>query len=154
MNIRSHLIYFESFAIFCGLTITFNYVLNCTFVFPALCIYDGWLQNGNEHCLITFKSKNTSIKVPGPDKEVQTNPFHITERQIEEVSFIHRILICHYNFVHIFSKLLLLLSMAIVCVSAIFGSQIPQPESNTVTLLPSKNQYQQFEDVSIMCVFV
>lgn len=42
------------FAIFCGLLITFDYIMDVALIFPCLCIYDGYRDNPN--CCITFQA--------------------------------------------------------------------------------------------------
>lgn len=42
------------FAVFCGLLITFDYLMNIFLVFPALCMYDKWLLNGSRNPCLNF----------------------------------------------------------------------------------------------------
>jgi len=42
------------FAIFCGLLILFDYIMDVALIFPCLCIYDGYRENPN--CCITCQS--------------------------------------------------------------------------------------------------
>ena len=43
------------FAVFCGLLITFDYLMNILLVFPALCLYDKWLLAGSKNCCVNFE---------------------------------------------------------------------------------------------------
>lgn len=43
------------FAVFCGLLITFDYLMNILLVFPALCLYDKWLLAGSKNCCVSFE---------------------------------------------------------------------------------------------------
>lgn len=42
------------FAVFCGLLITFDFMMNIFLVFPALCLYDKWLLAGSQNCCVNF----------------------------------------------------------------------------------------------------
>ena len=42
------------FAVFCGLLITFDYLMNIFLVFPALCLYDKWVLAGSKNCCVNF----------------------------------------------------------------------------------------------------
>jgi hypothetical protein len=42
------------FAIFCGLLIIFDYVMNIFLVFPSLCMYDKWLMAGSKNSCVSF----------------------------------------------------------------------------------------------------
>jgi 5-methyltetrahydrofolate--homocysteine methyltransferase len=139
------------FAVFCGLTVAFNYVLNCTFVFPALCIYDKWLQNGMEHWLIAFKPKTHNLSEDKNSEEQVQQSSNDRENQDmnSNVSLIHRILLRLYRFIHKFSVPLLVIFSTVTCVSVVFGSKIPQPEDNLVRLLPPNNEYEEFHQWSL-----
>ena len=59
------------FAIFCGLLIVFDYVMNVLLVFPALCIYDRSLQRAKQegrrvNCCITFSCCGLSKNQEAP----------------------------------------------------------------------------------------
>jgi 5-methyltetrahydrofolate--homocysteine methyltransferase len=112
------------FAVFCGLMIIWNYIMNIMIVFPALCLYDIWLQRGSSNCLIACYSKNLQSK-----KDIE-------EAVETKTSFIHRILTFYYNFVHKFRWAVLLVSLAAIIVCTVFALKLQLPETSEVRLLP------------------
>ena len=84
------------FALFCGLLIVFNYVMNMMLLFPALCLYDIWLMNGSRNVLVNCGCCSKSIfEDRGLEKE-----FTESGEVKENMSFIHRVLSFFYNFMH------------------------------------------------------
>lgn len=102
------------FALFCGLMIAFNYILNILFVFPALCRYDIWLMKGSKNCLITFACCTKSLV---PEEEENTSrkrrKNQREKKSTETISLIHRILTRYYNFVHKFRYPLVIMCIII-----------------------------------------
>lgn len=88
------------FAVFCGLLIVFNYILNILFIFPALCLYDIWLQKPSHtsNCCLNFDCCGQSIF------ERRATDGNGEEKQ---ASFIHRILNALYRIIHQFRYILL-----------------------------------------------
>lgn len=120
------------FAVYCGLMIVFNYVMNIVLVFPALCLYDIWLQNGSKNFLVAMCSSNLTkeddiedLEKEDPDNE---KPMHL--------SLIHRILNGYYHLLHRFRWFVLAAGIAATVVAAIYAFSLKQPESTEVRLLP------------------
>lgn len=118
------------FAVFCGLMIMFNYLLNVLFVFPALCLYDTWLQNGSKNCLVVMCAQKTveddvldSMEDADPDKPVK-------------MSLIHRILSNYYNLIHRFHWPVLAASLVAIGVCIYYAFTLPLPANTDVRLLP------------------
>lgn len=59
------------FATYCGLMVTFNYVLNVCVIFPALCQYDIWQQNGSTSRFVDLRNKKNEPK-KNKDAEEET----------------------------------------------------------------------------------
>jgi 5-methyltetrahydrofolate--homocysteine methyltransferase len=112
------------FAVFCGLMIIWNYIMNIMIVFPALCMYDIWLQRGSSNCLIACYSKNLQRK-NDVEEAVET-----------KTSFIHRILTFYYSFIHKFRWVVLLASLGAIILCTIFALKLQLPETSEVRLLP------------------
>jgi len=66
------------FAVFCGLLITLDYMMNILLVFPALCLYDKWLLAGSTNCLVHFECwcfhKNKGEKASESDIQGKSAP--------------------------------------------------------------------------------
>lgn len=95
-----------AFALFCGLLIIFNYILNVAFIFPALCLYDRWLSKQPRNCLVHFGCCSKSVfyeSVSLPSNE-------LTE---ERQSLIHKILSLYYQLLHRFRYYIF-----VVCIAA------------------------------------
>ena len=120
-----------TFAVFCGLMIIFNYVLNCALVFPALCIYDGWLMNGRSNCFATF-SRQTRNQIENRDENFgkednregqEENRQEIDPTEVDR-SLIHRILSLFYDYLHAYRWVLLVLFVTIIIVAAYLSSTV------------------------------
>jgi hypothetical protein len=113
-------------------------------------MYDRWLQNGTSNCLIVFCSKRYSLsQIKNDEEHINQNSYDREDiEKNNDVSLIHRILLGLYRFIHKFAWPLLVFFSAATCISAVFGSKIPQPENNLVRLLPSNNEYEQFHQAS------
>jgi len=120
------------FAVYCGLMIVFNYVMNIFLVFPALCLYDRWLQGGSNNCLVAICANNTVIENDIEDLEME----HPNFENPTNFSLIHRILSGYYHFVHKFRWAVLVASIAATVVCAVYALRLPLPESTEVRLLP------------------
>ncbi len=117
-----------TFAVFCGLMIVFNYVLNCALVFPALCIYDEWLLNGRHNCFVTFSAREREKRKAHHDgnEERHEDELQMAEADSTETdqSLIHQILLHLYNCLHSYRWIILALSIAMMCVSAYLSSTV------------------------------
>ena len=158
------------FAVFCGLLITFDYMMNIFLVFPALCLYDKWLQEGSKNCCINFdwccskkhteeqlaaeetdargstnnegEVEESSINRPGGVKRQDTQAERDDLIEVSHQSFIYRILDGYYNFLHKFRWLVLAASTAALITCAVLAAGLTLPTSSDVALLPDSNQYQ------------
>ena len=81
------------FAVFCGLLIAFNYIMNIALIFPALCIYDRWLINGSTNCLIACCQKRAT------DNDIEEVE---SADKTQKESLIHRILTFYFDILHKF----------------------------------------------------
>lgn len=102
------------FALYCGLLITFNYLMNIFFLFPSLCIYDIALMNGSRNCLINFGCCGKSMF------EVKSNK---TSDEGKE-SLIHRILSGYYHYLHKFRYAVLAACIVATAISIYFASTV------------------------------
>lgn len=88
-HIFLHAVSILCFALFCGMLIIFNYVLNMFLVFPAICLYDIWLMRGSRNILVNFGCCTKSIV------KTENSNENITKR-----SLIHKILDYYYKLLH------------------------------------------------------
>ena len=119
----------KCFAIFCGLLVVFDYLLCCFLVFPALCIYDKWLENGVKNCLVSchFCSRTEA---------------HGNEEQ--QQSLIRRVLLKFYNWIHCARWPLLLICIAALVLCILKSSTLDLPESSDVRMISEKDsQHEQ-----------
>ena len=129
-----------TFALFCGLMVIFNYVLNCTLVFPALCLYDGWLTANSNNCLVASKFGRKVAKNESDDEEIPGSN--------ENRSLIHHILEAFYEGLHKFRSLIVVLFGASMVVTIYIASTIELPDNSDVRMLPPSNSFEQFNDWS------
>mmetsp|Transcript_3888 Transcript_3888/g.8675 ORF Transcript_3888/g.8675 Transcript_3888/m.8675 type:complete len:1195 (+) Transcript_3888:233-3817(+) len=149
------------FAVFCGLLITFDYLMNIFLVFPALCLYDKWILKGSKNKCVNFDwcCQNTaSDDSNATDIEASTRPstpavtnenIDLTESDIrhneleaEKQTLIHRFLDAYYNILHKFRWFVLGVVIAATTVCAVFAAQLTLPVSSEVAILPDSNPYQ------------
>lgn len=127
------------FAVFCGLMIVFNYVMNILLVFPGLCLYDIWLQNGSTNRCINFRWKKA------PKEENIHNDVLIEDPEDEEpqkLSFIHRILSHYYGVIHRLRIFVLIACITAIGLCIYFASDLSQPTDTEVRLLPSGDPFE------------
>mmetsp|Transcript_13477 Transcript_13477/g.19413 ORF Transcript_13477/g.19413 Transcript_13477/m.19413 type:complete len:1143 (+) Transcript_13477:65-3493(+) len=126
----------KCFAIFCGLLITFDYIMCVFLVFPALCIYDNFNQRGGGNCCCSLTGC-CKKKGDGSDEAA-------TEDDKEKVSFIHRILSKFYDVIHLLRWPLLAACIVALVISTIFAARLELPKNSDVRLLnPNKFQQEQ-----------
>lgn len=122
----------KAFAIFCGLLVTFDYIMCVLLVFPALCIYDRALIRGGRNCCI---SCHCCHQMEAGDKG--------EDGKDGKPSLIRRILVAYYKVVHKLRWGLLLACIAGFVVSAIYASSLTLPTSADVRLLdPDSSQFE------------
>ncbi len=113
-----------TFAVFCGLMIVFNYVLNCALIFPTLCIYDRWLLNGRHNCFVTlssFERKKMEAHQDGQEDEPQMRD---VDSDGTGQPLIHHALSKFYNFLHSYRWVILTIAVAAMGVSAYLSSTV------------------------------
>lgn len=120
------------FAVYCGLMILFNYVMNIFLVFPALCIYDNWLQHGSTNWLVAIAPKKAIIEDDIEDLEIEDSGH---EKPLK-LSLIHRGLSGYYNFLHKFRWFILVASLVATGVCVWLALGLPIPDNTQVRLLP------------------
>eukprot|EP00580_Thalassiosira_gravida_P014932 CAMPEP_0201661984 /NCGR_PEP_ID=MMETSP0494-20130426/4208_1 /ASSEMBLY_ACC=CAM_ASM_000839 /TAXON_ID=420259 /ORGANISM="Thalassiosira gravida, Strain GMp14c1" /LENGTH=1144 /DNA_ID=CAMNT_0048140245 /DNA_START=29 /DNA_END=3463 /DNA_ORIENTATION=+ len=159
------------FAVFCGLLITFDYMMNIFLVFPALCLYDKWLLAGSKNCCVNFdwccgrKVEDEDVFASNTDLALQATATntdhassneegahkHMAERNEEErqglledehKTLIHRFLDGYYIILHKFRWLILAAATAATIGCTVFAAQLTQPANSDVALLPDSNEYQ------------
>jgi len=122
------------FAVFLGLMIVFNYVMNVLLVFPALCLYDTWIQRGSTNCLVVFCSKKNKKENDG-EEDVEES----SNEKKSELSLIHRIMTSHYNLIHRFRWAVLAICVVATIVCIYFAQTLTLPETTEVRLLPESH---------------
>jgi hypothetical protein len=158
-----------AFAVFCGLLIIFDYLMNIFLVFPALCLYDTWLLRGSKNPCINFEwcckrnedpdseattphvnetdKETIKERISSDDEEIQDDDPDAEERhkelEEEKHALIHRLLDGYYNFIHKFRWYVLGLSLAGSIVCAVIASKLTLPVSSEVSILPDSNNYQK-----------
>lgn len=121
------------FALFCGLMITFNYIMNIVLLFPSLCLYDIWLKKGSRNCLINFGCCARSM-------------FEVEKKDTagdEKKSLIHRILSAYYYYLHKFRYVIIGLCIIGTALCIYYAFTIKLPDSVDVRILPEDNEYEK-----------
>jgi hypothetical protein len=123
------------FAIFNGLLILFDYFLCVLMVFPALCLYDQWLQRGRGNCWISCHCCH----------RLEAEEGHIdgTNFEEEKPSLIRLILTKFYAALHFVRFGMLLVIVGAIVVSGIYAATLQLPESSDVRLLSNSNEYER-----------
>jgi hypothetical protein len=144
----------KMFAIFCGLLIIFDYIMNILLVFPALCIYDKALvAKGHQNvswfitctCCGVFALKGEN----DDDEEIEdvddtTNDKHNDSLEEEfKPNLIRKILLLFYRGLHFVRWPLLALCIVAIITTAYFASTLEMPTSSDVRLLDDSIQFEQ-----------
>jgi hypothetical protein len=132
-----------TFALFCGLLVMFNYILNCILVFPALCLYDMWILRGGKNNWVTLSCFKQRITSSDDATNMETN-----ETSNSALSLIHRILLLHYNILHRYKVLIILIMTAASVISIYFAAGIKLPQNSEVRSLPSRISFEQHFQIS------
>ena len=122
----------KMFAVFVGLLVMFDYLMNVLLVFPALCIYDRAIQRSAQasqrpNCCITWACCHSGSSAGIEDKN----------------SVIHRVLSLFYTGLHSIRCVLFVVCVVAIIVSAVFAAKLDLPTSSDVRLLPSDEQFEQ-----------
>lgn len=159
----------KMFAIFCGLLIVFDYIMNLLLVFPALCIYDRSIQaNGIKgvncfmlcSCFGLFRKKELEETAETLTKDLalvdEDDDLEATSRTLgasgcvpsptpEEVrhSLVHRILSKFYDGLHAGRWPLFVACLAALGICIYFTTQLELPTSSDVRLLNEDEQFEQ-----------
>lgn len=114
----------------------FDYVLCIALLFPALCLYDQWLQRGSGNRCITCRSCRR-VEPGGSDS---TND--VLDDVAAKPSLINRILVKFYAVLHVsrWGLLVAIAGAAVVC--GIYAATLTLPESSDVRLLDTSNEYE------------
>lgn len=147
------------FAIFCGMLIVFDYIMDVALVFPALCIYDGYRNNLNCCILIGGRKpeedeteENEEGKAAGNDRsgtlvdETHANGsdgVSEAEEQPMRVSLIRRILLGYYNLLHSIRWPLLVVCFVALVVCGFYATKLRLPTSSDVAILTDKIEYER-----------
>lgn len=126
-----------TFALFCGLLVIFNYVLNIFLVFPALALYDGWLMDGKKNIFIACLMKKEN-----PYDQNQSDHDEGSDVEVSE-SFIHRLLSLFYKYLHRFRFIFLVVMIAVTSICCYYAVGIKLPENSDVRMLPDTISYEK-----------
>lgn len=125
----------KCFAVFLGLLILFDYILNVALIFPALCIYDTKLSKakGLFGCCLGFKCRNDKSIEEKKDDELES----------DASSFVHRALSVYYRILHRVRWPLFVACIVAFGVTCFFATKLEQPDSIDVRLLGDNVQFEQ-----------
>jgi hypothetical protein len=127
------------FAVYCGLMIIFNYIMNILLVFPGLCLYDIWLRNGSKNCCVNICGRKAVEEEDSEDLDIVEDPEH---EEPMKISLIHRILSAYYTFIHRFRWIVLAASFVAIALCVYISSMLSQPKNTEVRLLPSSDPFE------------
>lgn len=154
----------KMFAIFCGLLIMFDYIMNVLLVFPALCIYDRAIQtkgvSGVSCCMTVtcfgYCGKGSETNDEDDDVHIEVQSSAMKEKKMthqetidslegeeSDLSVIRRVLFKFYYLLHYVRWPLFVICWAVLGLSAYFASTLEQPTSSDVRLLTESNEYEQ-----------
>ena len=149
------------FAIFCGLLIMFDYIMNVLLVFPALCIYDEAIMSAKENdrrpnCCIQFGRAtehtssadedvgNTDVEAAKEDAAEEESDQDANNKENEKKdSLIRTVLKRYYEILHRLRWVLFILSAAALGISTYYASTFDLPTSSDVRMLDGSNQFEQ-----------
>ena len=148
----------KMFAIFCGLLIVFDYIMNVLLVFPALCIYDRaimtkGIKNVNCciscHCCGLFSRKSQDgdneeeeIEERDDDNNDVVKGSNSDEEEFQ-LNLIRRILLWFYQGLHYIRWPLFVVCIVVFILCAYYASTLDMPTSSDVRLLEEDNQFEQ-----------
>ena len=133
----------KMFAVFLGLLVLFDYIMNMLLVFPALVIYDRNVESGSTSCCMIFGSCCRKKKRTDDDDDQDQNETGNDKGDDEKESLIHRILSGYYTFLHKLRWPLLGVSIVALVLCVIFASTLGLPTSSDVRILDEEQHYEQ-----------
>eukprot|EP00538_Stauroneis_constricta_P012591 CAMPEP_0119547884 /NCGR_PEP_ID=MMETSP1352-20130426/1904_1 /TAXON_ID=265584 /ORGANISM="Stauroneis constricta, Strain CCMP1120" /LENGTH=1198 /DNA_ID=CAMNT_0007592951 /DNA_START=90 /DNA_END=3686 /DNA_ORIENTATION=- len=144
----------KMFAVFCGLLIMFDYLLNILLVFPALCIYDRKVMANTAGCCISCcdgkksgdgdeENNNNDNDALDDDDDDARNKNDDTDDDEEKPSLIRRILLTYYKLLHTARWPLLVMCMIAFGICTYIASTLSLPTSADVRLISDKHQFEQ-----------
>ena len=131
----------KMFAIFCGLLIMFDYLMNIALVFPALCIYDTISANPNRkaNCFVTLSCfESGGSKESARDTESDQNK----DAASGKPSLVHTILLGFYFLLHKLRWVLFVVCIGSFAITTYYASTLQLPTSSDVRLLNDHCQYE------------
>ena len=134
-----------TFAVFCGLMVIFNYVLNCTLVFPALCMYDRWIMNGSTSWFVTLPSSKVFCKWKGGSNDIVQGGKDIATRDsdISKYRPIQKRMEIYYGLLHRGRWGVLFIGAVLLGVTSYYAQTISLPNDIFVQLLPDSHPLVQ-----------
>ena len=145
------------FAVFNGLLVTFDYLMCCVLVFPALCLYDKWSATGccgccfpcciSWNCCMKKNRQDDNDDIPQDEGRIRDDfsgsQLVSDQNDDEPQSLIRRILTSFYNVLHKVRWVLLVICVGALAVATIFALRLELPQSSDVRLLSNSNQFER-----------
>jgi len=140
------------FAVFCGLLIMFDYIMNVLLVFPALCIYDRSLQRSKRegrriNCCMSVdcfgRMKKQDVAKMTPTDEESADMSSNRQKLEDKPSFMTRALSFFYRVVHAARWPLLVASLGALGICTYFSTTLELPTSSEVRLMNQKEPFEQ-----------
>lgn len=138
------------FAVFCGLMVVFNYILNCTLVFPGICLYDEWLANNSTSYFVSSRTCNCMQRKSADDLNTleEDGAVLVEDKMTRKM---RRLMDRYYMIVHAGRWPILLACLAGLGVSSYFAQTISLPENTEVRMLsdshPLEELHKSFDDL-------
>jgi predicted RND superfamily exporter protein len=156
------------FAIFSGLLIIFDYIMNVLLVFPALCIYDKAFQmaaaeegTARVNCCISCtccgmfappkaygddtssSSSSSSSSSEGEALDISVENDSLEHEEGRKPSLIRRILLGYYHILHTIRWPLLALCLAALGICIYYSTTLELPTNSDVRMLDEDSQFEQ-----------
>ena len=134
------------FAIFCGLLIVWDYLLDILLVFPCLCIYDEYREKPN--CCMHMqcqggKGRGHSDIMSSNEDEEMLDVATPGEDSAQNPSLIRRTLVGYYKILHSLRLPLLLGAAAALAVSAYYATKLQLPTSTEVRIFRDDHEFEK-----------
>jgi len=139
----------KMFAIFCGLLIAMDYIMDVLLIFPALCIYDDWVQAGKKNCCITCACVGNQAPLEGSTSEKGGEREEDTtdeegEDERNKASLIHIVLSTYFDkFLHPFRWVILGASIMALIFCSIKAAELELPVTADVRVLDESIEYEK-----------